>query len=76
MRRQRTLERASWIFWRSFASTFVTHKNEVIAELLATLEALNIQPISIDTTTHVSSYVESRRITTVDDPTSEITVDG
>lgn len=72
MRRQRILERAGWIFWRSFASTFVTRKNEVIADLLTTLEALNIYPINTDNSTYSSSYVESRRVVTVEDPTPEI----
>lgn len=71
MHRQRTLERAGWIFWRCFASTFVTRKDEVIADLLTTLEELNIYPINIDTSTYTSSYVESRRVTTVGDPTAK-----
>ncbi len=72
MRRQRILERAGWIFWRSFASTFVTRKAEVIADLLTKLETLNIYPISADSSAYSSSYVESRRVTTIDDPTPEI----
>lgn len=46
MRRQRILERAGWIFWRSFASTFVTHREDVLTELLETLECLDIQPMT------------------------------
>ena len=46
MRRQRILERAGWKFWRSFASTFVTHREEVVAELIATLTSLDIHPSS------------------------------
>lgn len=45
MRRQRILERAGWQFWRSFASTFVMHRAEVVADLLKTLEARGITPI-------------------------------
>lgn len=46
MRRQRILERAGWKFWRSFASTFVTHREEVVADLIATLTSLEIHPSS------------------------------
>ncbi|RIQ18105.1 DUF559 domain-containing protein [Bordetella avium] len=44
MRRQRILERAGWTFWRSFASTFVRHRDEVVADLLDTLARLEIHP--------------------------------
>lgn len=46
MRRQRILERAGWIFWRSFASTFVTHRDDVLADLLDTLERLGIRAMT------------------------------
>lgn len=46
MRRQRILERAGWIFWRSFASTFVTHRDDVLADLMDTLERVGIRPMS------------------------------
>ena len=45
MRRQRILERAGWIFWRSFASTFVTHREQVVADLIETLTRLGITPV-------------------------------
>lgn len=45
MRRQRILERAGWRFWRSFASTFVMHRAEVVADLLKTLDKRGITPI-------------------------------
>jgi Superfamily I DNA and RNA helicases and helicase subunits len=48
MRRQRILERAGWIFWRSFASTFVTHREQVVADLIETLSRLNITPVNGD----------------------------
>ena len=75
MQRQRILERAGWKFWRCFASTFVTRKNEVIQDLLAELERLRIYPISTDAT-YRSSYVESRYVTTVEEPTIEIEADA
>ena len=71
MQRQRILERAGWKFWRCFASTFVTRKKEVIQDLLAELERLEIYPITTDTA-HSSSYVESRVVTTVEEPILDI----
>lgn len=71
MQRQRILERAGWKFWRCFASTFVTRKDEVIQDLLAELERLEIYPITTDTA-YSSSYVESRVVTTVDAPQIDI----
>lgn len=44
IRRQRILERAGWKFWRCFASTFIMKRREVIADLLTTLNELNIYP--------------------------------
>lgn len=44
IRRQRVLERAGWKFWRCFASTFVMKRQEVIADLVATLNELSIYP--------------------------------
>lgn len=58
MTRQRVLERAGWTFWRCFASSFVMRRNEVIADLLATLEKMGIQPLgaeSVDNTMWTTS---------------------
>jgi very-short-patch-repair endonuclease len=44
IRRQRVLERAGWTFWRCFASTWTLRRDEVLAELLARLAAMGIQP--------------------------------
>ncbi|MBH0064488.1 AAA domain-containing protein [Psychrobacter sp. SZ93C1] len=74
MQRQRILERAGWKFWRCFASTFVTRRNEVVQDLLAELERLEIYPITTDTA-YSSSYVESRVVTTVDAPQIDIETD-
>ncbi|WP_201605670.1 AAA domain-containing protein [Psychrobacter sp. JCM 18903] len=74
MQRQRILERAGWKFWRCFASTFVTRKKEVIQDLLAELERLEIYPITTDTA-HSSSYVESRIVNTVEEPILDIETD-
>src|SRR6202012_4173152 len=44
---QRVLERAGWVFWRCFASTWTLQKNKVFAELLERLGALGIEPIGV-----------------------------
>lgn len=75
MQRQRILERAGWKFWRCFALTFVTRKSEVIQDLLAELQHLDIHPISTDAT-YRSSYVESRCVSTVEEPTIDIEADA
>ena len=49
MARQRVLERAGWTFWRCFASSFVRRKDEVLADLLQTLEKLGIEPLGSET---------------------------
>jgi very-short-patch-repair endonuclease len=62
MRRQRTLERAGWRFWRCFASTFVMNRKEVLADLLNTLHDFGIEPIGINGA-GTSIHVESRQYT-------------
>lgn len=75
MQRQRVLERAGWKFWRCFASTFITHQQEVIEDLLAELERLQIYPITTDQS-YRSSYVESRVVNTVEEPMVNIEADA
>ena len=56
MARQRVLERAGWTFWRCFASSWARRRNEVVADLLQTLESLGIEPLgseSVDNTVWV-----------------------
>jgi hypothetical protein len=56
MARQRVLERAGWTFWRCFASSFVRRRDEVVADLLRTLDNLSIEPLgseSVDNTVWV-----------------------
>lgn len=58
MNRQRVLERAGWVFWRCFASTWSLRKDEVLGELLDRLTALGIAPLgAID---RAPSLVEKR----------------
>ena len=45
MQRQRILERAGWVFWRCFASTWSLRKDDVLAELQARLHAMGIEPL-------------------------------
>jgi very-short-patch-repair endonuclease len=58
MARQRVLERAGWTFWRCFASSFVRRRQEVLDDLMQTLERLGIEPLgaeSVDSTVWVHS---------------------
>ena len=48
MARQRVLERAGWTFWRCFASSFVMHQQEVLDDLLTTLNKMGIEPLGSD----------------------------
>ena len=45
MRRQRVLERAGWIYWRSFASTFVRRREGTLRDLASALSARGIEPL-------------------------------
>lgn len=58
MTRQRVLERAGWVFWRCFASTWSLRRDEVLGELLDRLTAMGIAPMgAID---RAPSLVEKR----------------
>ena len=58
MSRQRILERAGWVFWRCFASTWSLRKDDVFGELLSRLDAMGIEPIGA--LERVPSLVEKR----------------
>jgi very-short-patch-repair endonuclease len=45
MGRQRILERAGWVFWRCFASTWSLRKDDVLQELLTRLHSMGIEPL-------------------------------
>jgi very-short-patch-repair endonuclease len=47
MNRQRVLERAGWVFWRCFASTWMLRKEEVLNELLERVSAMGIEPLGV-----------------------------
>ena len=58
MSRQRVLERAGWTFWRCFGSSFALRRDEVVNDLLQTLERLGIEPLGaefVDNTVWVHS---------------------
>ncbi len=58
--RQRVLERAGWVFWRCFASTWVLRKDEVMEELVQFLYRMGIEPLgAIETAARI---VEKRVI--------------
>ncbi|MGD0486938.1 MAG: AAA domain-containing protein [Syntrophorhabdales bacterium] len=48
MQRQRTLERAGWVFWRCFGSAFYRNRKEVVEDLLAVLAERGIEPIGAE----------------------------
>ncbi|HEY3705030.1 MAG TPA: AAA domain-containing protein [Terracidiphilus sp.] len=58
MNRQRILERAGWVFWRCFASTWALRKDEVIYELCERLNMMGIEPLGA--LEHTSTMVEKR----------------
>jgi very-short-patch-repair endonuclease len=58
MNRQRVLERAGWVFWRCFASTWSLRKDDILYELLARLSAMGIEPMGA--MEHAPSLVEKR----------------
>jgi very-short-patch-repair endonuclease len=58
MNRQRILERAGWVFWRCFASTWTLRKDEVVHELCERLDMMGIEPLGA--LEHTSTMVEKR----------------
>ena len=60
--RQRVLERAGWIFWRCFASTWSIRRQDTLDDLLAKLQALDIEPLgAIERIPALVEYREWRR---------------
>lgn len=61
LQRQRTLERAGWVFWRCWASSFIRDPDACMRDLFATLQEMAIDPIGgedID----LSEIVEYREV--------------
>jgi very-short-patch-repair endonuclease len=67
MQRQRVLERAGWVFWRCFASTFIRRRKEMLEDLLRTLSERGIEPIGAEGAPR-SMHTELRRICISADP--------
>jgi very-short-patch-repair endonuclease len=67
--RQRVLERAGWVFWRCFASTWTLHRDEVLAELLSRLAELGIAPLGGDT--EAPSRLVAQRVWRAPPPSAE-----
>lgn len=61
MARQRVLERAGWTFWRCFASSFARRRAEVMADLVATLASLQIEPLGAEAVDN-TVWVELREV--------------
>ncbi len=61
MRRQRVLERAGWVFWRCFASSFVRRRQILVSDLLRTLTERGIEPIGAESALR-SVHTEQRRL--------------
>lgn len=68
MNRQRVLERAGWVFWRCFASTWAIRKDDVILDLLSRLNAMGIEPLGA--LERVPSLVEYREWAQPDEPSA------
>jgi very-short-patch-repair endonuclease len=69
VQRQRVLERAGWVFWRCFASTWTLHRDEVLAELLSRLAELGIAPLGGDT--EAPSRLVAQRVWRAPPPSAE-----
>jgi len=70
MQRQRILERAGWVFWRCFASTYVRRRHEIMAELVRNLEMLGIEPMDPESVPR-SIHTEHRIYRSTPDETAE-----
>ena len=64
MQRQRILERAGWVFWRCFASSFVRRRSEMVTDLLRTLCERGIDPLGSEGAPR-SVHTEHRSVTTI-----------
>lgn len=60
MRRQRTLERVGWTFWRCFGSDFTLDTEAVVGDLVATLQRMEIEPIGAQQSAY--AYTEHREV--------------
>ncbi|MCZ2328305.1 AAA domain-containing protein [Bartonella sp. F02] len=75
MHRQRILERAGWVFWRCFASSWNRRKSEMIADLIQKLSDNGIEPIGFDRAPK-SSHTEFRSVLVSELKKTEIITDN
>jgi very-short-patch-repair endonuclease len=68
MQRQRALERAGWVFWRCFASTFVRRRRDTMGDLLKSLADHGIEPIGSEGAPR-SVHTEHRIVSSLPLPT-------
>ena len=61
MRRQRVLERAGWVFWRCFSSTFVRRRQAMVQDVLRSLKERGIEPIGAENEPK-SVHTEQRKL--------------
>jgi len=69
MQRQRVLERAGWVFWRCFASTFLRRRDAMIKDLLKTLNERGVEPVGAEGAPQ-SVHTEQRRYSTTTSPSN------
>jgi very-short-patch-repair endonuclease len=67
MQRQRVLERAGWVFWRCFSSSFIRRRKEMLNDLLKTLSERGIEPIGSECAPQ-SVHTERRIIASLTQP--------
>lgn len=70
MQRQRVLERAGWVFWRCFASTFIRRRKDTLGDLMKTLAERGIEPIGSEGAPR-SVHTECRIVSSLAGPTVE-----
>jgi very-short-patch-repair endonuclease len=68
MQRQRTLERAGWVFWRCFASAFIRRRAEILEDLTRALAERGIAPIGAEGAPR-SVHTEHRVVCSPTEPT-------
>lgn len=62
MRRQRTLERVGWRFWRCFASSYYRNPDVVMHGLFEILSRLGIEPVTGGDSQHVHNRFTEHRV--------------
>jgi very-short-patch-repair endonuclease len=70
MQRQRVLERAGWVFWRCFASTFIRRRKVMLDDLLKTLAERGVEPIGAEGAPR-SVHTEHRAVRAVTEPVNQ-----